>query len=783
MSDAVDLDELIPHGLGQLTRAVRHRAGRPGRSARRSLAAAAAAHRRREPVRHPGARARGVPDRLRRLAAPPSTRRRWPGARPSTRSWSSEMAAPDRRRHALGRRPPGPRARCWTSCATRAGAASRRPSARTRTWSAPSAPPTCAAWSRPGSSPPSSTSPATPPPRAGRNLAPVVDRAARARRRDPAAVRDGAARGRRALGDALLHRHRRRARRRRPRAAHRAAARRLGLRRHRRRRLLRHRVPADPARRRRDLGEAAGAALAAGIDVELPTVQAVRRAAARGGRRRARSPRTLVDRALRRVLRQKAELGLLDPDWTRAAGARRRRRLGRTLRGTVDLDPPRTARWPAGSPSSRSCCCATTACCRCGRHRRASPWSARRRRPARDARLLLLPHPRRRAPPRRRRSGIEIPTLLEALRAEFPDAEIASRGGTGVDGGDDRRHRRGRRARPAPTCASPCSATGPGCSAAAPRGEGCDAADLRLPGVQAELLDALLATGTPVVACCSPAARTRSAPRPDGAAAVVQAFFPGEEGAPRGRRRAHRPGQPVRPAAGQRARRPRRPAVAPTSRRRSAGAATCRTSTRPRCSRSATASPTHVRRGRDLVASGRDGPRTARSTVRLHRAQHRRPRRRRGRAALPARPGGLGDPPGAAADRLRPGGARRPATRPRRRSACPPTSPRSPAATGARIVEPGELELRAGRVQRRRAVLAFASRRRDGSGGGSTTRAAPTRRSECENGRSALERPTLSSSSPGSTMRRPSRPVNDARSAGTVNATRASSPGASSTRA
>ena len=54
--------------------------------------------------------------------------------------------------------------RCWTSCATCAGAASRRPSARTRTSSAPSAPPTCAASSRRASSPPSSTSPATPPP-------------------------------------------------------------------------------------------------------------------------------------------------------------------------------------------------------------------------------------------------------------------------------------------------------------------------------------------------------------------------------------------------------------------------------------------------------------------------------------------------------------------------------------------------------------------------------------------------------------------------------------------
>ena len=55
----------------------------------------------------------------------------------------------------------------------------------------------------------------------------------------------------------------------------------------------------------------------------------------------------------------------------------------------------------------------------------------------------------------------------------------------------------------------------------------------------------------------------------------------------------------------------------------------------------------------------------------------------------------------------------------------------------------------------------------------STTRVAPCSRTACENGRSALERPTLSTISPGSTIRSPSRPVNDARSAGTVKRTSA----------
>lgn len=62
-------------------------------------------------------------------------------------------------------------------------------------------------------------------------------------------------------------------------------------------------------------------------------------------------------------------------------------------------------------------------------------------------------------------------------------------------------------------------------------GEGCDVADLRLPGRQEELLEALIATGTPVVAVLlvgRPYDLSRQAGR---LAATVCGFFPGEEGA------------------------------------------------------------------------------------------------------------------------------------------------------------------------------------------------------------------------------------------------------------
>ena len=62
-------------------------------------------------------------------------------------------------------------------------------------------------------------------------------------------------------------------------------------------------------------------------------------------------------------------------------------------------------------------------------------------------------------------------------------------------------------------------------------GEGCDAADLDLPGVQGQLLAAVLETGVPVVVVLL-AGRPYALGRFTGAAAIVQAFFPGQEGGP-----------------------------------------------------------------------------------------------------------------------------------------------------------------------------------------------------------------------------------------------------------
>jgi beta-glucosidase len=61
-------------------------------------------------------------------------------------------------------------------------------------------------------------------------------------------------------------------------------------------------------------------------------------------------------------------------------------------------------------------------------------------------------------------------------------------------------------------------------------GEGCDAEDLSLPGIQDELVEALTATGTPLVLVVVSGRPYALGHHADRVAAAVQAFLPGEEG-------------------------------------------------------------------------------------------------------------------------------------------------------------------------------------------------------------------------------------------------------------
>jgi beta-glucosidase len=279
-----------------------------------------------------------------------------------------------------------------------------------------------------------------------------------------------------------------------------------------------HRVAADYT-------DAGAVALAAGIDVELPDtigfgpglVDKVRRG---------ELSEAVVDRAARRLLTQKIALGLLDPGWSpehSVEGA-----------GDLDLDSPAN-RALAREMAERSVVLLdpgsvlpllgdTSAAMR--RVAVVGPCAA-------DPRTFMgcysFPN---HVLPRHPDLGLGIGVLsaLDALRAELPDVEVIHQQGCEVRGND----RSGfAAARAAVEEADLCVALvgdlaglfGYGTS-----GEGCDAEDLRLPGVQAELLDELLATGTPVVVVVVSGRPYALGEVHGRAAGLVQAFMPGEEG-------------------------------------------------------------------------------------------------------------------------------------------------------------------------------------------------------------------------------------------------------------
>ncbi|MFD5948672.1 glycoside hydrolase family 3 N-terminal domain-containing protein [Streptomyces collinus] len=273
-----------------------------------------------------------------------------------------------------------------------------------------------------------------------------------------------------------------------------------------------HRVAGTPA-------EAAHAALTAGIDVELPTVKCYGRPlleAVRAGE----VPEGLVDGAARRVLLQKCELGLLDEDWAPEQGtavdldSTGNRILARRLaeESVVLLDNP-DGLLPL-APDTRIAVVgprAADALAMLGCYSFPSH--------------VLTHHPEVPA-------GIEIPTVLDALRSELPDAKVTFAQGCDVSDPDTGGFEEAiARAAEADVCVAVLGDRA-GLFGRGTSGEGCDATDLGLPGVQGELLDALVATGVPVVLVLL-TGRPYALGRWHGRlGAVVQAFFPGEEGGP-----------------------------------------------------------------------------------------------------------------------------------------------------------------------------------------------------------------------------------------------------------
>jgi beta-xylosidase len=282
-------------------------------------------------------------------------------------------------------------------------------------------------------------------------------------------------------------------------------------------------------------GGAAALALRAGLDVELPNVKCYGEelvAEVRSGG----VAEELVDRAVRRVLLQKLELGMLDPDWSPLPPGVRETDLEdpEALRGRIDLDPAEN-RALARRIAEESVIVA-----------------------ANDGTLPLIPEGLGRArvlvvgptadDPLTQlgcysfpshvgvqypdvTDGIEIPTILDALRAEYPQVRLDYLPGVSVDGTD------GEGIAPAVAAAHQadyvivCLGDRSGLFGRGTSGEGCDVADMSLPGRQSDLLEALLETGTPVVLLAVEGRPYALGSAPQRAAGILISFLPGEEGA------------------------------------------------------------------------------------------------------------------------------------------------------------------------------------------------------------------------------------------------------------
>lgn len=276
-----------------------------------------------------------------------------------------------------------------------------------------------------------------------------------------------------------------------------------------------HRIAADR-------GEAAQAALEAGIDVELPSGDAYLAPLAERIRAGEMDERYL-DRAVLRVLAQKEELGLLEPDAFEDEPP-----------AAVDLDSPRhrnlAKRLAEESVVLLSNDGVLPLAADAGRRIAVIGPNADRS----EAMMgcysfinhVIAHHPQ--FP-----NELEIPSVREALLAEGGLGEVTFVEGCTVEGLETD----GFEAAVAEAAAADIAIVVVGDQAGlfgrGTVGEGNDSETLELPGVQRALIEKLIATGTPVVMVLITGRPYAIGWALDGdtrPAAVLQAFFPGEEG-------------------------------------------------------------------------------------------------------------------------------------------------------------------------------------------------------------------------------------------------------------
>jgi beta-xylosidase len=272
-----------------------------------------------------------------------------------------------------------------------------------------------------------------------------------------------------------------------------------------------HAVAAEPA-------DAARLALTAGIDVELPTVncfgppliQAVRSG---------RVDIALINRALERVLRQKAELGLLDPDWSADPNAVRT--------GSVDLNDPESRYLAERLAEESVILLANNGILPLARGSRLAMVGPNADQASAMLGCYSFPlHVGAQFPGTA--TGVDIPTLLDAVQAQGFDPAYAQ--GCSVLSGSDAEFAEAVELAAASEVCVAVLGDLAGLFGRGTSGEGCDAADLSLPGRQEELLEALINTGTPVILVLLVGRPYDITRQVDRLAAVICSFFPGQEG-------------------------------------------------------------------------------------------------------------------------------------------------------------------------------------------------------------------------------------------------------------
>jgi beta-xylosidase len=278
-------------------------------------------------------------------------------------------------------------------------------------------------------------------------------------------------------------------------------------------------------------GEAGALALKAGVDVELPSANAYAQPLVDeviAGRLDV----GFIDRALERVLRQKLELGLLDADWNGLPPGWTEDDLvgSRVARGTVNLDRPEDRALarriaeeaivllsndgilPLGSSALRIAVigpCADDAMTMMGCYSFPSH--------------VGVHHPELPL-------GLEFPTFMTSIADELPDSSMEFSIGCTISGTERDGFASAVKSAERADIAIIVLGDRAGLFGRGTSGEGCDAESLELPGVQADLLERVLDSGTPVILVVDSGRPYFLGTAPERARAIVQAFFPGEEG-------------------------------------------------------------------------------------------------------------------------------------------------------------------------------------------------------------------------------------------------------------